>query len=65
MKLFSGYLSKHLYSIVNSSNKDMVIVPLTNYEIEFLNFFNIPYKVIEKQKSLYSINITSLKEHFN
>ena len=44
------YISKHLYGIVQNTNINIISVPLNKQELEFLDFWKIPYKKDSKTK---------------
>ena len=57
--------SKHLYSLVYSSRKDIISVSLDDKEISFLEILNIPFKKVKKaninSQNIYSFDVRDFK----
>ena len=58
------YISKHLYGIVQNTNINIISVPLNKQELEFLDFWKIPYQKDSKTKYNYIIDSNDLRRMF-
>ena len=63
---FSGYLSKHLYSRIVTTQSQQINTPLDEQELEALKEFDIPYKKITNDDGypIYILDTKSLKAIF-
>ena len=64
--LFSGYLSKHLYGRIVSSQSESIKTPLDDEELKALKKFKVSYKIVFNNdgEPIYILDTQELKSIF-
>ena len=64
--LFSGYLSKHLYGRIVSSQSESIKTPLDDEELKALKKFKVSYKIVFNNdgEPIYILDTQELKSFF-